>query len=55
MYSYLSLEVTVFCVFQVILFCAYWLLGNMAAFAMSLAFELPFIDLEKIIFSGQRT
>ncbi|KAI0224159.1 O-acyltransferase like protein [Lamellibrachia satsuma] len=39
----------------VILFCAYWLLGNMAAFAMSLAFELPFIDLEKIIFSGQRT
>ncbi|KAK2176077.1 hypothetical protein NP493_688g01026 [Ridgeia piscesae] len=38
----------------VILFCAYWVLGNMAAFVMSLAFELPFSDLEKIIFSCQK-
>ncbi|KAI0242823.1 O-acyltransferase like protein [Lamellibrachia satsuma] len=40
---------------MMMLFLAYWLLGNMSASVLSACFELPFMELERVIFSRRRT
>ncbi|KAI0217414.1 Nose resistant to fluoxetine protein 6 [Lamellibrachia satsuma] len=40
---------------MMMLFLTYWLLGNLSASVLSACFELPFMELEKVIFSRRKT